>query len=67
MRKGKTKTVIVLALEIVTIVVLHAIKISQAEKPIREVGKPISSPAQTDAKGKSPYYTLANYSLPRFK
>jgi hypothetical protein len=63
MKKGKTKTMLVLALEIASIIVLHAIKINQSEKPAREVGRTVSSPAQTESRAKSSYYSLATYSL----
>ena len=67
MKKGKTKTMLVLALEIASIIVLHAIKINQSEKSAKEVGRTVSSPARTDSRAKSSYYSLATYSLTTFK
>ncbi|HTR27760.1 MAG TPA: hypothetical protein VMH27_00720 [Puia sp.] len=55
MKKGKTLTVLVLVLEIATISILHAVKISHTEKT---AGKEISknSPQETgDIKQKSTY------------
>jgi hypothetical protein len=44
MKKGKKNlTVVVLALEIATIVILHAIKINQSERPAIATGKEASS------------------------
>jgi hypothetical protein len=58
MKKGKkTSTLIVLAVEILTIVVLHAVKISQSEKVTtrRDAGKNATtrSEIQTDTKSGS--------------
>lgn len=58
MKKGKTLTALVLVLEIATIAVLHAVKISQSEKT---AGKEISrsnTPDPSDAKAHSTF-TLA--------
>ena len=54
MKKGKTSTFIVLAVEILAIVVLHAVKISQSEKlgNNREVSKNVSE-NQSDTKSGS--------------
>ena len=58
MKKGKTLTVLVLVLEIATITVLHAVKISQSEKTAsKEISK--NTPSEpVDAKAR-PTYTLA--------
>jgi hypothetical protein len=55
MKKGKTLTLLVLALEIATITILHAVKISQNDKPVKESGN-----AQTESRASS-NYTLALY------
>lgn len=62
MKKGKSKTVFVLALEIAAIVVLHAVKISHNEKITanKEISRNISTP-QPDLK------TRTVYSLAVFK
>ena len=56
MKKGKSKTVFVLALEIAAIVVLHAVKISHNEKiaPNKEVSRTGITPP-SDLKTKSVY------------
>ena len=56
MKKGKSSTVFILALEIAAIVVLHAIKISQNEKNTnnKEISRNISTP-QSDLKAKTVY------------
>jgi hypothetical protein len=57
MEKRKTSTVIVLALEIAVIVILHAIKINQTDKPptgTNEMSRN-SSILQTDAPMRSIY------------
>lgn len=43
MKKGKNLTVVVLVLEIATIVVLHAIKINQSERPAMATAKEAAS------------------------
>ena len=56
MKKGKkTKTLIVLAVEILTIVVLHAVKISQSEKmtSTRESSKNASMTSENQSDSKS--------------
>jgi hypothetical protein len=60
MKKGKTLTVLVLVLEIATITVLHAVKISQSEKTAsKEITK--NTPSEpVDAKAR-PTYTLAAF------
>jgi hypothetical protein len=55
MKKGKTLALLVLALEIATITILHAVKISQNEKPAKESGN-----AQTENRTRS-NYSLALY------
>ena len=58
MKKGKKSTLIVLAVEILTIVVLHAVKISQSEKvtTTRESSKNASvSENQPDSKSGSTF------------
>ena len=59
MKKGKTLTAIVLILEIATISILHAVKISHSEKT---AGKEISKNAQepVDIKQK-PTYSFAAF------
>ena len=66
MKKGKkTSTLIVLAVEILTIVVLHAVKISQSGKmtSTRESTKNASSTSdnQSDAKSGSSVFSFAAY------
>jgi hypothetical protein len=64
MKKGKTLTLFVLAAEILTIVVLHAVKLSQSEKApsVREVSKNVSSPAENQPDSKSgSVFSLAAY------
>jgi hypothetical protein len=60
MKKGKTLTVLVLILEIATITVLHAVKISQSEKI---AGKEISknTPSEPVDARQRPTYTLAAF------
>jgi len=55
MKKAKTSTLIVLAVEIVAIVVLHAVKISQSEKvtTVREVSKNMTSQSENQPDSKS--------------
>ncbi len=55
MKKGKTSTLVVLAVEILAIVVLHAIKISQSEKvtSARQVSKNVSSASENQPDSKS--------------
>jgi hypothetical protein len=64
MKKGKKTTLIVLAVEILTIVVLHAVKISQSEKvtSTRETFQNASkaSENQSDTKSGS-VFSLAAY------
>ena len=66
MKKGKkTSTLIVLAVEILTIVVLHAVKISQSEKmtSTRETLQNASKAAenQSDSKSGSSVFSFAAY------
>lgn len=61
MKKGKTLTLLVLAVEIASIVVLHAVKINHTEKAaIKEVSRN-SAPEQADSR------TQASYSLALFR
>ena len=61
MKKGKTLTLLVLAVEIASIVVLHAVKINQTEKAaIKEVSRN-SALEQADSR------TQSSYSLALFK
>lgn len=56
MKKGKTSTLVVLAIEILAIAVLHAVKISQTEKlgNNREVSKNVlNAENQSDTKSGS--------------
>lgn len=55
MKKGKTSTVFVLALEIAAIAVLHAVKISQNEKNTSNKEISRSAAAQPDLKARSVY------------
>jgi len=64
MKKGKKSTLIVLAVEILTIVVLHAVKISQSEKitSTRESTKNVSTTEnQPDSKSGSSVFSFAAY------
>jgi hypothetical protein len=65
MKKGKKSTLIVLAVEILTIVVLHAVKISQSEKvtSTRESIKNASTTSenQPDSKSGSSVFSFAAY------
>jgi hypothetical protein len=56
MKKGKSSTVFILALEIAAVVVLHAVKISQNEKNTnnKEISRNIPTP-QPDLKARSVY------------
>ena len=55
MKKGKTLTALVLAIEIASIIVLHAVKISQSEKiASKEISRNNSS-EPVDAKQRSTY------------
>ena len=60
MKKGKTSTVFVLALEIAAIVILHAVKISQNEKntPNKEISR-TGSAVQPDLKSSRSVFSLA--------
>ena len=55
MKKGKTLTVLVLALEIATIAVLHAVKINQSEKTINKEISRNASAEQPDSRAQSTY------------
>ena len=55
MKKGKTLTVLVLALEIATIAVLHAVKINQSEKAINKEISRNASAEQPDSRMQSTY------------
>jgi hypothetical protein len=64
MKKGKTSTLVVLAVEILAIVVLHAVKISQSEKvsSAREVSKNVSAQSENQADSKSgSLFSVASY------
>jgi len=55
MKKGKTLTLLVLALEITTIVVLHAVRINHSEKAVnKEISRNISAD-QPDSRARSTY------------
>jgi hypothetical protein len=55
MKKGKTLTLLVLALEITTIVVLHAVRINHSEKAVnKEISRNISA-EQSDSRARSTY------------
>ncbi|HTI09506.1 MAG TPA: hypothetical protein VL832_13145 [Puia sp.] len=56
MKKGKSSTVFILALEIAAIAVLHAVKISQNEKNMtnKEISRNITT-HQPDVKARSVY------------
>jgi hypothetical protein len=58
MKKGKTLTVLVLVLEITTIAVLHAVKITQSEKSVNTGNKEASranTPEPADSRSGSTY------------
>ena len=58
MKKGKTLTALVLVLEIATIAVLHAVKISQSEKIVsKEVSR--NNPQEPVEMKQRSVYTLA--------
>ena len=60
MKKGKTLTAIVLILEIASITILHAVKISQSEKTnTKEITKN-TPPEPSDVKQKATY-SLASF------
>jgi Tfp pilus assembly protein PilV len=61
MKKGKTLTVLVLAIEILSIAVLHAVKISKTEKAINKEISRNSAADQPDSR------TQSTYSLAVFK
>ena len=52
MKKGKTLTALVLVLEIVSITVLHAVKLNQSEKT---VGKEVSKVLTPESRPRSTY------------
>jgi len=60
MKKGKFLTALVLVLEIASITVLHAVKISQSEKTASKEISKNASPEPVDAKPK-PTYSLASF------
>jgi hypothetical protein len=56
MKKGKNRTMLVLALEIAAIVILHAVKLNQTEKMATNKGANHNSAAvQTESRINSPY------------
>jgi hypothetical protein len=58
MEKGKTLTVLVLAIEITTIAILHAVKINQTEKnATKEISRSVTA-EQADSRSR-PTYSLA--------
>ena len=59
MKKGKTLTALVLVLEIASITVLHAVKISQEKTASKEISKN-TPPEPVDVKAR-PTYTLAEF------
>jgi hypothetical protein len=63
MKKGKKNlTVLVLALEIATIVILHTIKINQSGKQSMAIGKEVSRTTSVQAFDKlRSYFSLASY------
>jgi hypothetical protein len=59
MKKGKTLTLLVLALEITTIAVLHAVRINHSEKATnKEISRRISAD-QPDSRERSTYSLAA--------
>jgi hypothetical protein len=60
MKKGKTLTAIVLILEIASITILHAVKISQSEKTASKEITKNTPPEPTDVKPKATY-SLASF------
>ena len=59
MKKGKTLTALVLVLEIATIAVLHAVKISQSEKTANKEISRTNAPEPADAKTHSTFTLTA--------
>jgi hypothetical protein len=55
MKKGKTLTVLVLVLEITTIAVLHAVKITQSEKAVNKEASRANIPEPADTRSGSTY------------
>jgi hypothetical protein len=60
MKKGKIVTALVLVLEIASITILHAVKISQTEKTANKETSKNAPPEPVDAKQR-PTYTLAAF------
>jgi len=64
MKKGKTSTLVVLAVEILTIAVLHAVKISHSGKgtSAREVSKNVSYQSENQSDSRSgDVFSVASY------
>ena len=59
MKKGKTLTALVLVLEIASITILHAVKISHEKTASKEISKS-TPPEPVDAKQR-PTYSLASF------
>lgn len=55
MKKGKTLTVLVLVLEITTIAVLHAVKITRSEKTVNKETSRVNTPEPADTRSGSTY------------
>ena len=55
MKKGNTLTLLVLALEITTIVVLHAVRITHSEKAVNKEISRNNSADQPDSRARSTY------------
>jgi hypothetical protein len=55
MKKGKSITVLVLVLEITTIAVLHAVKITQSEKTVNKEVSRTNTPEPADTRSGSTY------------
>ncbi len=60
MKKGKTLTALVLAFEIASIAVLHAVKINQSEKTAVKEATRNQSPEAADSRSRAGY-SLAVY------
>ena len=61
MKKGKTLTVLVLVIEIASIVILHAVKISQTEKTATKEVIRNSSADMQDSRPKTGYTTFTAF------
>ena len=67
MQKGKTLTLLVLAVEIASIVILHAVKINQSEKTAVKEAIRNSTVEASDVHEVSDSHQKGTYSLAAFK